>query len=133
MTQQPPPPYGGPPGPPPGGSPYGQAPGQPPSSGMSNKAKFWLGAVLGLPAIIVGPLVVATAASLGQGISPDSSLGEVLGGLASLLLLAGYVAMVVLPRTRWLALGMLAGAAILLILAAGACIVLIAGLSNSYG
>jgi hypothetical protein len=100
---------------------------------MSNKAKFWLGVALALPAMIVGPVIVGAAVNLGQVVSADGPLSGILGGVASLLLLAGFIALIVVGRTRWIGLGMLAGIAVLLILAAGACIVLIAALSNSYG
>ncbi|MCW2761240.1 MAG: hypothetical protein JWR85_1441 [Marmoricola sp.] len=52
-------------------------------------------------------------------------------GVLALLMLAGFVFMVVAERTRWIALGILAGVAILFILAAGACVVLIVALNNS--
>ena len=41
--------------------------------------------------------------------------------------------MIVLERTRWIALGMLAGTAIVLILVAGACVALLVAYSNTYG
>ena len=131
MSQQPPPPYGGPPVPP-DQSPYGRPPDHPPPSGMSNKAKFWVGAVLAVPAVIVGPLLVGGALNLGQVISADGPLGGVLSGVVALLLLAGLVMLMVVEKTRWIGLGMLAGFAILAILAAGACVVLIVMITNSY-
>ena len=126
MSHQPPP-YGGPPQ-----HPYGGPPGEPPPSGMSNKAKFWLGVVLALPASILGPVLVGVAVNLGQVVSADGPLSGILGGLVSLGLLAGFVVLVVIERTRWIGLGMLAGTAILFVVAAGACVVLIIGLSNAY-
>ena len=39
--------------------------------------------------------------------------------------------MIVIEKTRWIALGMLAGTAILLILAAGACVALLFAYSSS--
>ena len=118
---------------PPPPSPYGQPPQAPPPSGMSNKAKFWLGVVLAIPAVFVGPLIVAAAVNLGQVIAPDSPLSGVLGGIASLLLLAMFIVLIALDRTRWIGLGMLAGIAALFILAAGACVALLVAYSNSYG
>jgi hypothetical protein len=119
--QPPPPPYGGPPGQP----PYGQPPYSQPPSGMSNKAKFWLGVVLALPAIVIGPVIVGVAVNLGQVVSSDGPLSGILGGVASLALLVGFIALVVVSRTRWIGLGMLAGIAILFVVAAGACIALL--------
>jgi hypothetical protein len=42
------------------------------------------------------------------------------------------VAAVVFARTRWFAIGVIAGVAVLFVLAAGACVVLIIGLTSSY-
>ena len=99
---------------------------------MSNKAKFWLGAVLAIPAVLVGPLIVAAAVNLGQVVAADSPLSGILGGLASLLLLVLFIALIVVDRTRWIGLGMLAGLAVLLILAAGACVALLVSINNAY-
>ena len=46
--------------------------------------------------------------------------------------LAALVAAIVFAPTRWFAIGVIAGVAVLFILAAGACVVLIIGLSSSY-
>ncbi|MEO7943468.1 MAG: hypothetical protein ABIR34_08720 [Marmoricola sp.] len=132
MSQQPPSPYGGPPGDyPPGNYPL-QGPGQPPG-GMSNKAKFWIGVALAIPGMVVAGVISGAGTAVVDGLGGDPGLGAVVSGLIGLLLLAGFIAMIVFPRTRWIALGMLAGAAILFILAAGACVVLIVALNNSYG
>jgi len=92
---------------------------------MSNKGKFWLGVVLALPAIVVGSGIVALATNLGQVISPDGPGSGILGGLASLGLLVAFIGLVVVNRTRWIGLGMLAGIATLFVVAAGACIALL--------
>ena len=99
---------------------------------MSNKAKFWIGAVLAVPAVIAGPLLVAGALNLGQVITADGPLGGILSGVAALLLLVGLVTLIVVERTRWIGLGMLAGFAILVILTAGACVVLLIAISKAY-
>ena len=41
------------------------------------------------------------------------------------------VVALVLPKTRWFALGAIAGIAVLAVVAAGACVVLLAAYSNS--
>jgi hypothetical protein len=97
---------------------------------MSNKAKFWIGVVLALPALVVSAVLVGMVSSI-SGPNGDSTLGGVLSMVVAASLLVGYVALIVLPRTRWVALGMLAGSAILLILAAGACVALLAAYSTS--
>jgi hypothetical protein len=58
-------------------------------------------------------------------ISADGPLSGILGGLASLALLVAFVVMIVVNRTRWVGLGMLAGIAALFVVAAGACIALL--------
>ena len=148
MSQQPPPsPYGGPPvdgpndgpgnGPPngPPGSypppyPY-QDPGRPPQ-GMSNKAKFWIGAALALPAMVVAGIITGAGSAVADGLGADPQVGAVVSSILGLLLLVGFIAAIVVDRTRWFALGMLAGAAVLFILAAGACVVLLVAFVSSY-
>lgn len=125
MSQQPPPPpYGDPPGP-----PYGAAPGpypqDQPRSGISNKAKFWIGVALTIPAIIVSGLITGAAAAIVEALNGDPAVEATVSSVVALLVLVGYVAMIVLPRTRWIALGILAGTAVLFILAAGACVALL--------
>ena len=127
MSQQPPPPpYGGPPG------PYPQGPVDQPRDGMSNKAKFWIGVALTIPVMILSSIVAGGASALIEGVGGDPSVGAAVSGVLSLLMLALFVAAIVVEKTRWFALGVLAGGAVLLILFAGACIVLIIGLSQGY-
>lgn len=123
MSEQPPPsPYG---------PAYGAPPGvTPPRDGMSNKAKFWIGVVLALPALVVSAVSVGLVSSISWP-NGDSTLGGVLSMVLAAALLVGYVVLIVLPGSRWVALGMLAGSAILLILAAGACVALLAAYSSS--
>ena len=133
MSQQPPPPpYDGPPGPP---NPYGPGQYPPPEGqrpGMSNKAAFWIGVVLALPAIFVASLILGAGAAVGDGLAGDPAVSGVISTLLGLGLLAGLVTAIVVPKTRWFALGVLAGTAILLIVAAGACVVLLIALTQSY-
>jgi hypothetical protein len=119
VSQPPPPP------------PYGLPPGEPPAHRPSHKGRFWLGVVLAIPAIILGPLLIGVAVSLGDALAWGSALPGVLGGLVALLLLAGFIALVAIERTRWIGLGMLAGFAGLFILGAGACVALIVAYNNS--
>lgn len=123
MSQLPPPPYG-----PPYRAPYGRGP-----SGMSDKAKFWIGVAVALPAMAAAGAVIAGGTALADGVGGSSDLATFVSLALTLLLFAGFITMIVAERTRWIAIGMLAGAAIAFILAAGACVVLLAGFSNSYG
>ena len=134
MTQQPPPPSGGPPSTPYGGPPGPYPPG--PSGadgGMSNKRKFWLGVALTLPAVFVGGLLVGIPAAALDSLNASQDIGALLSGLVGLALFGGWIVMVVLEKTRWIALGLLAGTAILLILFAGACVVLLFAYMSSSG
>jgi hypothetical protein len=119
VSQQPPPP------------PYGLPPGGPPPRRSGNKGRFWLGVVLAIPAVILGPVLIGVAGALGDAVASGTSLGVILGGMTALALLAGVVILVALERTRWVGLGMLAGFAGLFILGAGACVALIVAYSNS--
>ena len=99
---------------------------------MSNKAKFWIGVVVALPAIIVAGVISGAGSAVVDGVGGDSSVGALVSGVIALVLLVGYVMMIVFERTRWVALGMLAGTAILMVVAAGACVALLVAYSNSY-
>lgn len=125
MSQQPPQsPYG---------PAYGGPPGEPPRKGTSNKAKFWIGVVVALPAIVVASIISGAGAAVVDAVGGDPAVGAAVSGAIALVLLAGFVTLVVLERTRWIALGILAGTAIVVILAAGACVALLVAYSNSYG
>ena len=121
MSQPPQPPrYGQPPGPPP----------RPARRGMSNAAKFGIGVALAIPAmVLVGvfqtvPWMVSDALSVPSEVAGLSMFG------ASVLLLALFVVGLVRERTRFVVLGILAGVAILFVIAAGACILLLTGLAS---
>ena len=131
MSQQPPPPpYGGPPQSPYGGPP-GPYPPPEPAPGMSHKAKFWIGVLLTIPAIIVSSVITGAGTAAVDAVNGDPAIGAAVSSLLGLLILAAYIAMIVIPKTRWFALGILAGTAVLFVLAAGACVALIVAYSNS--
>jgi hypothetical protein len=92
---------------------------------MSNKAKFWIGVVLALPTLFVAGVISAVGAALAEAAGGGSGAGSAVSIVFGLVLLALFVAACVSTRTRWFALGILAGSAILLIVAAGACVVLL--------
>jgi hypothetical protein len=111
------------------GSPYPQ---QPPPSGMSNTAKFWIGVLLAIPAVVIGSVLVGIVSGIGSAVDSSGTAAGLLGGLVGLLELAAVVVALVLPKTRWFAIGAIAGIAVLTVLAAGACVVLIVAFTNSY-
>lgn len=115
------------------GPAYGGAPGEPPPSGLSNKAKFWIGVAVALPAMAVAGIISGAGSAVVDALGGDPAVGAAVSGAIALALLAGFVTMIVLARTRWIALGILAGSAIVLILAAGVCVALLVAYSNNYG
>jgi uncharacterized membrane protein YhaH (DUF805 family) len=132
MSQQPPPPpYGGPPGPYPP-QPYPQGPGDQPA-GRSNKTKFWLGVLLTIPALFLVGVVTSVPSAILDAMDADPSIGGVIGFMLLLAVLGLFVTGIVLERTRWFTLGLLAGTAVLFVLAAGACVALLVAYSNSSG
>jgi hypothetical protein len=112
--QQPPSPYQGSAPQPPGNYPAGgySAPQR------SDRWKVWLGIALAIPVLAVTTVL---AGAVGQ----VDNLGS-LAGLIGLTGLLGPIVLLFLPATRKLALGLIIGYAALVILAAGACVALIA-------
>jgi branched-subunit amino acid transport protein len=110
---------------------YGPPPVPPPRRGLSNVAKFWIGVALCLPAMfVVGmlqtiPGLVMDALPLPPEVATVSHLG------LNLAVLAAVVAGLVVEKTRFFVLGVLAGLAVLFVVAAGACILLLSGLGSS--
>ena len=98
---------------------------------MSNKAKFWIGVLLAIPAIVLGSVISGAGSAVVDAVNGDPAVGAAVSGVLGLLILAAFIAAIVIPRTRWFALGILAGTAVLFILAAGACVALIVAYSNS--
>ncbi len=137
MSQPPQGPYGAGPPPSPYGGPTPPAPGQPPgvqppAPGMSNKAKFWIGVLLALPALLISGTVLAAGVSLADAIDDSGTLTGIAQAVLSGALLVGYILLLVWRKSRWFALGLLAGSAVLFILAAGACVVLLVAITSSY-
>jgi hypothetical protein len=97
----------------------------------SNTSKFWIGVVLCVPALfVVGvleslPTLVGNALNLPDALSTIATFGLNLG------LLAAFVVGLVRDSTRFVFVGILAGLAILFVLAAGACIVLLTGVGTN--
>jgi len=98
---------------------------------MSNKAKFWIGVLLTIPAIISASVITGGGSAAVNAVNGDPAIGAAVSSLLGLLIFAAYIAAIVIPKTRWFALGVLAGTAVLSILAAGACVALIVAYSNS--
>ena len=97
---------------------------------LSNVAKFWIGVAACLPALVLAGLLVSLPSVVGNELNlPGQLIGIASFGMSIGLLAVGVFGLV-RESTRFFVVGMLAGLAILLVLAAGACIVLLAGLSN---
>lgn len=138
MTQPPAFPPGPPPGPPPGlppGPPPGHPaypPGQPPRRrGLSNVARFWIGVLLCVPAIVVIGFLETLPTWFGHRLGLPGAASSISTLLLNLLLLAAVVYGLVKEATRFIVVGIMAGLAILFVLAAGACVVLLTGLGQS--
>jgi len=99
---------------------------------LSNKAKFWIGVVLAVPVLVLAGIVSGAASAVVDGVSGDSNAAASVAFVVGLGELAAVVAAIVFAPTRWFAIGVIAGLAVLFVLAAGACVVLIVGLTNSY-
>lgn len=99
---------------------------------MSNKAKFWIGVVLALPVLVLAGIISGAASAAVDGITGDYNAAGAVAFVVGLGELAALVAAIVFAPTRWFAIGVIAGIAVLFVLAAGACVVILIGLSNSY-
>jgi hypothetical protein len=97
---------------------------------MSNRAKFWIGVVLAGPAVVALAMVAGVGSSLVSSITNSGNVFAFTQLGFWLVSLGGWIALVVIERTRWLALGMLAGLAILAVVVAGACVALLAAYQN---
>ena len=70
---------------------------------MSNKAKFWIGVVLALPALVLAGIISGAASAVVDGISGDSNAAAAVAFVVGLGELAALVAAIVLAPTRWFA------------------------------
>ena len=142
--QQPPPnPYGQPPAHHPGGQPPVLPPGQPPvrpagepwkppRRGRSNVFKFWMGVLLCLPALFVAGALQAVPRAVGDALSLPPEVGQFSTLGLDLGLFVAFIAGLVVEKTRFIVLGIIAGVAVLFVVAASACILLLAGLASGY-
>ena len=117
-------------------SPYGgPQPGPPARSGMSNKAQTWTGIALALPLLLVLGLIGGGVSAVLGGISSNpmtDGLGAGMSLVGSLAVLGVPIGLLFSPRTRFIGIGILIGYAVLLIVAAGACIAILAVLVGSH-
>lgn len=130
-SPQPPSPYGAPP---PGQPAYPPPalPAYPVSSTdrpheQEGSGRIWLGIALSIPYLVVAGVVMGGLGNLGNGAGGD------LAGLVGLAVFAAPFVMLFFRATRKVAIGLLIGFAALMILAAGACVALLAGLGSQGG
>jgi hypothetical protein len=107
-----------PPAPPPGNYPAGPPGYSMPRAKPQDTWKIWLGIGLAIPVLIAASVLAAGASAI------DSS--GALSGLFGLAAFFGPFVLLVPGATRKIALGLLIGYAVLFILAAGACVALLA-------
>ena len=103
-----------------------------PRRGRSNVAKFWIGVVLCLPTLFVIGLLESLPTTVGNAVDLPSELSAIATFGLNIGLLGAFIVGLVREATRFIVVGILAGIAILFVLAAGACIVLLAGLASNY-
>lgn len=97
---------------------------------MSNGARFGIGVLLSLPALVLAGVVQAVPQMVQGALSLPPELAAVSSLVLNLALLALFILGLVKERTRFVVLGMMAGVAILFVLAAGACILLLTGVTT---
>jgi hypothetical protein len=97
---------------------------------MSNGARFGIGVLLSLPALFLAGVVQAVPHMVQGALSLPPDLAIVSSLALNLALLALFILGLVKERTRFVVLGMMAGVAILFVLAAGACILLLTGVTS---
>jgi len=102
-----------------------------PRRGRSNVAKFWIGVALCIPALFVVGVLESIPTAVGNALDLPSELSAIATLGLDVALLAAVVVGLVKEATRFLVLGILAGVAVLFVLAAGACIVLLTGVSSN--
>jgi hypothetical protein len=95
--------------------------------GRSSVARFWIGVALCIPTLFVVGVLESLPTAVGRAVHLPGELSAI----ATLGLNAGLLAAVVVglvrEATRFVVVGILAGLAVLFVLAAGACIALLAG------
>ena len=96
--------------------------------GISNRSKFWIGVLLVLPVLgIAGTLIGIVATLIG------GRVGDVVGSLMGVGVLVSLIAGVAWKKTRWLVAGMLAGGAVVTVMAAIAVVVVLNSLGEIVG
>ncbi len=58
---------------------------------MSNKAKFWIGVVVALPAMIVAGIISGAGSAVVDAVGGDPAVGASVSGAIGLALLGGFV------------------------------------------
>lgn len=99
--------------------------------GLSNVAKFWIGVALCVPALILAAVLGSLPTVVGNRVNLPPELSAIATFGMSVGLLATGIVGLVRGSTRFIVVGMLAGLAILFVLAAGACIALLVGVAGS--
>lgn len=111
-------------------SPYGTPPLPPRRDGLSNVARFWIGVALCLPAMFVVGVLQSIPGTFIRALSLPPELATFTSLGLNLVVLAALVTGLVVEKTRFIVLGILAGLAVLFVVAAGACILLLSGFGS---
>lgn len=94
--------------------------GPPRRAGLSDTAKFWIGVPLAVPVLLLVAIIII-------GVPFGGRAPGALVLVSILLLLVALVVAIAVERTRYVALGVLAGIAVILVLLAGACVAILTG------
>ena len=98
--------------------------------GRSNVARFWIGVALCLPVLFAVGVLESIPTQVGNALHLPSELSAIATLGLNVAVFAAMIVGLVKESTRFVVVGILAGLAILFVLAAGACIVLLTGLGN---
>jgi hypothetical protein len=99
--------------------------------GRSNVAKFWIGVALCIPTLFLVGVLESLPTFVGDAVNLPGELSAIATFGLNIGLLGAFIVGIVRESTRFIVVGILAGVAILFVLAAGACIALLAGIASS--
>ena len=98
---------------------------------LSNVAKFWIGVALCLPVLFLAGLLVSLPSVVGNAVNLPGEVSAIATFGLTIGLLGAFIVGLAREGTRFILVGLLAGLAILFVLAAGACIALLVGVGSS--
>jgi branched-subunit amino acid transport protein len=89
-----------------------------------------MGVLLCLPVLFVAGALQALPSTFADAVHLPQSVGQFMVLGIDIALLGAFITGLVVEKTRFLVLGIIAGIAVLFVVAAGACVLLLAGLAS---